>query len=630
MSQRARLVFGRWLVSALLAVASGSAAGASFDFLYIEANEGNASGGHAALRFGDRVYHFQHVEPGLLRLYRDDFAAFRFAYADQQNRTLHGHRIEVADAYYQALQETFDSRLAQQNRELSVLRELQEDADLSRDLYDSEQVPQLRLRALGYFLEEYRAAPIPAAGEGGDSPELATLRTMALQKYGADFLAQKRRTLWQELSTLAPDDSAQASASVPPAGSLTFAQHYKNRLLNLAALDLLLAGKSPRADALLTLSGAHYRLSEAQQTALRRYRDQTRADLLRLLNSERPDWGYPLLVGMARLHALQQSLAGGYLTVLDRRAADADPYAPAVDLPAALQYSRQLLGAANAQLAAAQALDERGYATIEHGANAVFALERAEREQQAAALPRFSNTPDKSAPADWPRPPLPAATAEAYRTGAAARLADYRQQLFERYAYHLVQRNCVTEIFRLLNATAAAQASATVDASDLATLSEQALGAYLDSEFPHPIPFAAFDRVGERYRTVASYQLPAYRDRQIRERYRTAPDWWVDLQESNSLTSSLYRWQGSDAAFVFFTQDAVWPRPLQGGFNLAAAALETGFGLLSWPWDAGQHVAKGIKGWAVSLPELMFFNIRKGSFPQLLPGNSSRKNEQSN
>ncbi|WP_445370150.1 hypothetical protein ACH518_11380 [Methylomonas sp. HW2-6] len=618
MLQRARLVFGRWLVGALLAAAAGSVAAASFDFLYIEANEGNASGGHAALRFGDRVYHFQHVEPGLLRLYRDDFAAFRFAYADQQNRTLHGHRIEVADAYYHALQETFDSRLAQQNRELSVLRALQEDADLSRDLQDSEQVPQLRLRALGYFLEEYRAAPIPAAAAGGDSPELAALRAAALQKYGPDFLAQKRRALWQELLTLTPDDLAQASASVQPAGRLTFAQQYKNRLLNLAALDLLLAGKSPRADALLTLSGAHYRLSEAQQNTLIQYRDQTRADLLRLLHSERPDWGYPLLVGMARLHALQQSLAGGYLTVLDRRAADADPYAPAVDLPTALQYSRQLLSAANAQLAAAQALDERGYATIEHGANAVFALERALSEQPAAALPRFSNTPDKSASADWPRPPLPAATAEAYRAGAAARLADYRRQLFERYAYHLVQRNCVTEIFQLLNATAA-QASATVDASDLATLSEQALGAYLDGHFPNPIPFVAFDRVGERYRTVASYQLPAYRDRQIRERYRTAPDWWVDLQESNSLTSSLYRWQGSDAAFVFFTQDAVWPRPLQGGVNLAAAALETGFGLLSWPWDAGQHVTKGMKGWAVSLPELVFFNIRKGSFPHLLP-----------
>lgn len=619
MPRRTRLVFGRWLVSALLAVAAGSAAGASFDFLYIEANEGNASGGHAALRFGDRVYHFQHVEPGLLRLYRDDFAAFRFAYADQQNRTLHGHRIEVADAYYQALQEAFDRRLAQQNRELSLLRELQEDADLSRDLHDSEQVPQLRLRALGYFLKRYRATPIPAEAAGGDSPELATLRALAIQNYGPDFLAQKRRDLWQELSTLAPNDLAEASASVPPGGALTFAQHYKNRLLNLAALDLLLAGTPPRADVLLTLSGAHYRLSQAQQTALRRYRDQTRADLLRLLHSERPDWGYPFLVGMARLHALQQSLAGGYLTVLDRRAADADPYAPAVDLPAALQYSRQLLSAANAQLAAAQALDERGYATIEHGANAVFALENAEPEQQAAALPRFSNTPDKSAPADWPRPPLPAAAAEAYRAGAGARLADYRQQLLERYAYHLVQRNCVTEIFQLLNAIAAAQTLVATDAFDMKTPSETALGAYLDGHFPNPIPFVAFDRVGERYRTVASYHLPTYRDRQIRERYRTAPDWWVDLQESNSLTSSLYRWQGSDAAFVFFTQDAVWPRPLQGSVNLAAAALETGFGLLSWPWDAGEHLAKGIKGWAVSLPELVFFNIRKGSFPHLLP-----------
>ncbi|WNB74505.1 hypothetical protein [Methylomonas koyamae] len=598
------------------AVAAGPASAQTFDFLYIEANEGNASGGHAALRFGEQVYHFQHVEPGLIRLYRDDFAAFRFAYTDQQNRSLRGQRIEVAAEVYQALQEVCKRRLAQQNRELNQLRDLQEDFELSLSLNAAEPAPPLQLRALGYFLDNYRLTPLPTlANDRGDSPELAELRDMAAQHYGPEFLAQKRQALWQELQTLSPSDP-NGSALRP--GQLTFAQHYKNRLLNLAALDVLLAALPPRSDAWLTATDALFRLSAAQRNALRQYRDATRADLIRLLHSQRPDWGYPLLVGMARLHALQQSLTSGHLTVLDRRSADADPYAPAVDLPAALKYSRQLLNAANAQLAALEPLDERGYAVIEHSANALFALLRAETEPDAAALPRFSNTPDKAAVGDGPRVPLPAAISAAYRAGAAKRLADYRQQLFERYAYHLWQRNCVTEIFQLLNATVAALPAAATSADPIQS-AEHALGAYLDSAFPNPIPFAAFDRVGQAYRSIASYRLPAYRERQIRARYRTQPDWWVDLQESNSLSSSLYRWHDQDAAFVFFTQDAVWPRPLQGGFNLAAAALETGYGLLSWPWDQGFHILKGLKGGAVSLPELVFFNIRKGSFPQLLP-----------
>jgi hypothetical protein len=49
---------------------------AFFDYLYIEANEGDSSGGHAALRFGGETFHFQHETPGILRLRRIDSDAF--------------------------------------------------------------------------------------------------------------------------------------------------------------------------------------------------------------------------------------------------------------------------------------------------------------------------------------------------------------------------------------------------------------------------------------------------------------------------------------------------------------------------------------------------------------------------
>ena len=39
------------------------------EYLSVEANEGGSSGGHAAIRFDDTVYHFQHHAPGVLRLH---------------------------------------------------------------------------------------------------------------------------------------------------------------------------------------------------------------------------------------------------------------------------------------------------------------------------------------------------------------------------------------------------------------------------------------------------------------------------------------------------------------------------------------------------------------------------------
>ncbi len=41
-------------------------------------------------------------------------------------------------------------------------------------------------------------------------------------------------------------------------------------------------------------------------------------------------------------------------------------------------------------------------------------------------------------------------------------------------------------------------------------------------------------------------------------------------------------------------------------------------GLLTLPWDGGENLRLGAKGALISLPELFFFNIRKGSFPGLI------------
>ena len=41
------------------------------------------------------------------------------------------------------------------------------------------------------------------------------------------------------------------------------------------------------------------------------------------------------------------------------------------------------------------------------------------------------------------------------------------------------------------------------------------------------------------------------------------------------------------------------------------------FGLLSWPFDTGKNLKLGTTGVLMSLPELLFFNIRKGSYKYL-------------
>lgn len=68
----------------------------SVQFIYIDANIGNSSGGHTALRLGDMVYHFQLFPDGFFRIVRDRWSYFRYIYNDLENRTLNLAHISVS------------------------------------------------------------------------------------------------------------------------------------------------------------------------------------------------------------------------------------------------------------------------------------------------------------------------------------------------------------------------------------------------------------------------------------------------------------------------------------------------------------------------------------------------------
>jgi hypothetical protein len=95
---------------------------------------------------------------------------------------------------------------------------------------------------------------------------------------------------------------------------------------------------------------------------------------------------------------------------------------------------------------------------------------------------------------------------------------------------------------------------------------------------------------------------------------------WVFLRESNVVTSTLYRVQPRDSIFLFFTDDLVAPRPLFGAVNLVTGLAASAIGLTTWPLDGGETLWAGLRGTLFSLPELVFHNIRKGSFEPRLQG----------
>src|SRR5262249_27103374 len=100
------------------------------DYVYVEANEGGSSGGHAAMRFGDEAYHFQHEPGGLLRLHRDDWQHFRDTYGVLENRTMHMSRVAVSASTYEELRRRFGERYLIERRVFEQRDALRDDRAL--------------------------------------------------------------------------------------------------------------------------------------------------------------------------------------------------------------------------------------------------------------------------------------------------------------------------------------------------------------------------------------------------------------------------------------------------------------------------------------------------------------------
>ena len=174
----------------------------------------------------------------------------------------------------------------------------------------------------------------------------------------------------------------------------------------------------------------------------------------------------------------------------------------------------------------------------------------------------------------------------------------------ELHRYELVTRNCVTAIFDTLNESF----------GNSGELSREELGGYITGRRSLSfIPFLSASKVNDDYRVVAHETIWSYRQAGLREMRQTENTVWVALRESNTLTAKSYRRRSADSFFLFFTDETVLLRPLFGAFNLVAGLGESLVGLVTAPVDRGRILTQGLRGTFVSLPELAFWNIRKGS-----------------
>jgi hypothetical protein len=606
-----------FLLECLIASAAVAASqDQSFDYLYIESNEGGSSGGHTAIRFGNDVYHFQN-EAGLLVLRRERADDFLYAYALLRNRTIHATRVGVSSESLSRLVDRFRTRHRAQEAQIRVEDALTRDRLLLESLRDREEDqsrrsddPFLSIPGLGYFDLD------PSRSYDRSATLLSLGRDIALAK-GSDFLAERRHRLNDEMRVLSEQDptgwAAEAPASVydHPAFARSYASRWIDLTAGLAALETLEEASPLAASSYHAPLDDSFVLDPEEIEALERYRKELAGQLIGVADSSRPDWGQTLLVGMARLAALDRSLESKRLVFLDSFPEESPDLGHAEinrrgDVgPMILSENRKQFEASRAYFRKSAAPDELAWERLEERSNRYFEMLRASRGQAPIRVARGHLVPSRAAHypiSIWPQRSDKQLSEDLKR--AEHRERSYSREMRRLHRYGLISRNCATAIFETLNDSF----------EDSVEISTQQLGGYVASRNSLAfIPFISALDVNDRYRVLRRETIRSYRQLRVDEMKNREDSAWVALRESNTFTSTSYQRGSNDSFFVFFTDDAPLMRPLFGVVNLIAGLGESILGVLAAPVDRGAILIRGLRGTFVSLPELVFANIRKGS-----------------
>jgi hypothetical protein len=627
----------------LAAEPARSAAPRSIEYVTVDANEGTSAGGHAAIRFAERTYHFQNADGGYLRIFREDSERFLQHYALLENRSIHLSRVEVSDDTYTRLRERFDQLHRLQARQFDLLEAAREDRELLDALLrrkrqansgDSRSRGSLRLAGVGFFLPDRPGIPRESGTDGARSPSessatLVALRERVAAAHGGGHLAARIEEVRDSLLRLAPGQVDFAAEDLGdrlhPVATYPFARRYADRMIGLLALEVLRTATPLRPETFWAPGDEEFRLVGDEPRRLRAYAGSLEADLVALTASARPDWGWPLLVGMARLIAVEATLETGGWVFLDAfpagaRVVEAERLRDRRDVARAmLARARDDLRRARATLIAAEVTDERRYAAVEAAANRTREWRLGVLEDRDVRVEPGPLVPAKPAiRSDLVDPALSEEDLERALAEATARERALTARLRRLYGYNLFTKNCVSEIFRNIGiafeTTGSAGRPAPGSGGEIQAESSRRLGGYVPFEGSLTfIPFVSARAVNDAYRVSERIEIPSYRKARLAEMYERESRIAVYLRESNTLTSTLYERSPGDSFFLLFTDDAVLPRPIYGAINLVAGLGESALGLLRLPLDGGRTLRSGLRGMFVSLPELVFFNIRKGT-----------------
>lgn len=559
----------------------------AIDFLYINANAGEAAGGHTALRLGDAVFHYQFFPDATFLLVREPWDSFRFLYNDLHNRSIAIASLPLDLSVATHIRNHFTELLVSQQHFFDVFEKLQKENHVIQNLLvgDSE----ISVSCLGFFSTIIDMVD-----------QQKNLRYHIETELGPEFLQRELARANKELQLAVHG----VNRGERPGQSF-------HEILDLReALRIFVQGQDLDEQALLPPMEKEEKLSADEKVSLEKFANHLTHSIVELLQSTRPDRGETLLLQTARYLAVQHSLVAGQLLSLDPFSEDVR----VVQLTDAEIEGGQLRTLQNDLLSQSvtrrslffqeEQHPEIAYSLMETSRARAWELSRVTDTQRRVRLLTRVMLPSRPGIVSLKLIQEDRCELQATAEVLVQELEELQKKSEELYGYNLFFRNCATELIRSLNTTFPDKESG-----------QAVLGGWLEMDNGLVfIPFVFYEQSIAAFSLKDQQFLPARRLRNLESLYEQDSDILVWLRESNTLSSSLYEPRSKDTPFLFFTDDALLLRPIQGVLNVGYAALHGIGGIITLPFDGGKRFTQAARGVFYSLPELAFGNIRKGSY----------------
>ncbi len=554
------------------------------DFIYVNANTGEAAGGHVAVRMESTIFHYQFFPQGRFLLVRDSWSHFRYVYNELNNRSIFIARLPLTSRVYRRVRNHFTGLLIEQQQNLDRLRNGREQLYLIEQLVDGSD--QVELPVIGLF-DKNRVG----------NPTMGSLQQMVLQQLGPAGYAAKFKRIGQSLTSCLTEPGVIRWSSR--------AAEIERLLLEREFFQLVQEGASLSRDSVVGLA-ADPDLSPDEKIILTQYRKKLAESVADLLQAIHPGQTEALLLQTARYLVVSRSLATGRLLTLDPFSSAAVTVFPKPGDNLQPLADRLLQDAVRARINFFQESEhpDIAYALLETAMGRLDEVEGAILFGRPVRVEPGILLPDRRGRVSVQG--IPKNLSLLSRTMASIKTSQHRLQLLvgRQYEYNLIRHNCATELIQAVN-------TAFPDPET----GRRELGGWLepgnDLNF---IPHRLFSRVNSHFPVMETVRLPSRRLRNLAALYPNEKDLTVRLRESNTLSSTLYTPRIQDTPFLFFTDDSLVLRPVYGLANLCWAALHGATGIISLPVDGGERLHQGIRGMFYSLPELVFNNIRKGTY----------------